>query len=395
MPRQTRTNLVAFNIQCSILNGDKDSSQQQTTEPTAPNSQSSPTNYIMATSVSIPLTPDDDRSNESLIFETLRNSGAVKCLSFSAQPLLPDSALRPYITTRPNFTGACSMSVASSLLPHLQELCFDSLKISNWGKVLMEATRQNRKLEMHLNECEISESAASALRYALQTNRIKQLHLVDCSCSTEVIQEISSGLRNTKSLVTLYLRGLVSPGRPCPLPRLTQDICYMIRSNAALTDLGLDCTNLRDDDLSSIARAIEGHQTLMSLDVSTNGFFGAPSIKNVMSMTKLVPTLRTIDLGFCNLNSEALDILATCLLGNNTVQELILSGNVIDDTSAILFGTLLHENKVLKTLQVDACDLSSAGFTSIVAGLASNVALDKFVAVMNPRLDRSALKTYC
>jgi hypothetical protein len=122
--------------------------------------------------------------------------------------------------------------------------------------------------------------------------------------------------------------------------------------------------------------------------------FGAPGIMNVMSMTRLVPTLRKIDLGFCNLNSEALYILATRLVGNNTVQQLVLSGNAIDDNSAIRLGTLLRGNEVLKTLEVERCNLSSAGFTSIVAGLASNVALDKFVALENPRLDRSALETY-
>ena len=167
----------------------------------------------------------------------------------------------------------------------------------------------------------------------------------------------------------------------------------MLRRNAALTDLQLVGMNLGDGDLSLIARAIEGHQTVMSLNVSRNTF-RAPGIMDLMSMARLVPTLREVDLVFYSLNSEALAILTIRLLGNKTVQKLDLSGNEIDDASAILFGSLLSGNEDLKTLGMDKCNLSSAGSTSIVAGLVSNIALDKFVAFENPRIDDSALETY-
>ena len=65
----------------------------------------------------------------------------------------------------------------------------------------MESTTQNSKLKMYVCSCEILESAESALRYALQTNRIKLLRLDYCSFSTEGMQELTSGLRNTESLL--------------------------------------------------------------------------------------------------------------------------------------------------------------------------------------------------
>ena len=92
--------------------------------------------------------------------------------------------------------------------------------------------------------------------------------------------------------------------------------------------------------------------------------------------------------------SEALTIHATRLVGNKTVQKLDLSGNEINDNSAILFSSLLRGNEVLKILRVGACNLSSAGFRHMVAGLASNVALDDFSACENPWIDNSALETY-
>ena len=342
----------------------------------------------MTTSVDITLTSDNG-SNESLIFETLKKSGAVKHLSFHSNL---------FHHWRHEFTTSCSMSVASSLPPHLQSIEFCKLKIGDWSAVLVESTTQNRKLEIHVQNCDITNIAASALRYALQTNRIKQLHVRSCSFSTEEgIQEISSGLRNTESLVTLYLSGLrgpLSPGLRCPLSRLIQDICLMIRRNAALTHLQLHRMNLGDDDLSLIARAIEGHQTLISLDVSGNTLFGAPGIMDLVSMTMRVPTLREVNLKNCSLNSEALAMLATRLVGNQTVQKLDLSGSAIDDASAVLFRYLLHGNEFLKILEVAMCNLSSAGFMSIVAGLAWNVALDEFMAGENPQIDSSALETY-
>ena len=340
----------------------------------------------MATSVQIELT-DDNGSNESLIFETLKNSGIVKCLSFHSNSF----------GLRPDFTTACSMSAAFSLLPHLRSIVFDTLNIGDWSTDLMESTTQNHKLELHVRNCEISESAASALRYALQTNRIKLLDLGSCSFSTEGIQEISSGLRNTENLVTLYLSDLhshLSPGLRCPLSTLIQDVCLMIRrKNTALTDLQLTGMDLGDDGLSLITRAIERHQTLMSLDVWSNTF-GALGIMNLMSMIRLVPTLCEVNFTCCDLSSEALAILATCLAGNKTVHKLDLTKNEIDDASAILFGTLLHGNEVLKILEVGECNLTPAGFTSIMAGLALNVALDEFSAYENPRVDNSALETY-
>ena len=141
----------------------------------------------------------------------------------------------------------------------------------------------------------------------------------------------------------------------------------MLRRNAALTDLQLVGMNLGDGDLSLIARAIEGHQTVMSLNVSRNTF-RVPGIMDLMSMARLVPTLREVDLVFYSLNSEALAILTIRLLGNKTVQKLDLSGNEINDNSAILFSSLLRGNEVLKILRVGACNLSSAGFRHIVAG---------------------------
>ena len=342
-----------------------------------PNSHSASTNYAMTTSVLIELTSDKNRSNESIIFETLKNSGSVKCLTFCSNTFpLPD------------FTATCSMWAVSSLLPHLQSIIFDELKISDWSTVLIEATTQNRKLEMHAVSCKISESAAPALRCALQTNRIKMFHLSDCSFSTEVIQEISAGLQNTESLVTLSFARLSGP-----LSTLIQATCLMIRRNAALTDLVLNRMHLGDDDLSLITRAIEGHQTLIALNVSSNTF-GAPGIMNFMSMIRLVPTLHKVNLRYCNLNSEALTTLATRLVGNSTVQQLYLGKNEIDDAGAILFATLLRGNEVLKTLQLKQCNLSSSGFTQIVAGLASNVALDEFAADENQRIDGFALETY-
>jgi hypothetical protein len=335
----------------------------------------------MTTSVRIKLTSDNG-SNESLILETLKKSGTVKHLTIVSNNF----------DLRSDFTTA--MSAASGA--QLQSISFNSLKIGNWSTVLIESTTQNRKLEIHMHMCEISESAASALRCALQTNIIKQLHVNRCSFPTELIQEISSGLRNTESLVTLSLaclRGPFSSGLRGPLSTLIQDICLMIRRNAALSDLRLIDMDLKDDDLSFITRAIEGHQTLVSLDVSSNQF-GAPGIMDLLTMTILVPTLLEVNLGCCGLDSEALAILATHLVGNKTVQKLDLAGGEIDDASAILFCTLLRGNEVLKTLKVGDCDLSSAGFTSIVAGLASNVALDEFVAYENPRIDSSALETY-
>jgi len=147
----------------------------------------------MTTSVRIKLTSDNG-SNESLILETLKKSGTVKHLTIVSNNF----------DLRSDFTTA--MSAASGA--QLQSISFNSLKIGNWSTVLMESTTHNRKLEIHMHMCEISESAASALRYALQTNRIKLLDLGSCSLSTEGIREISSGLRNTENLVTLYLSDL-------------------------------------------------------------------------------------------------------------------------------------------------------------------------------------------
>ena len=134
-----------------------------------------------------------------------------------------------------------------------------------------------------------------------------------------------------------------------------------LRKNKTLVSLKLNGNQLSDKGVSAIAKILEAaNQTLETLDLGSNDITDQGAI-DLGAMLKTNTTLTNLDLSMNRLGERGVRYLANALDGDNKgLKRLSLRTNKsITDSSADLLATMIRCNKILDTLDVGNCSLST------------------------------------
>ncbi|XP_077320196.1 NACHT, LRR and PYD domains-containing protein 3-like isoform X1 [Lithobates pipiens] len=225
------------------------------------------------------------------------------------------------------------------------------------------------------------------LMEALTTTRIEQLdlsynHLTDSSCP-----HLASAIRNNRTLRTLNLskNNLKGPHFRDLMAALT---------TSRIEELQLSSNHLTDSSCPHLASGIRNNQTLRRLDLSKNNLDG-PHFRDLMeALTKSRieelllknneltdsscphlasgirnnQTLRTLDLSGNNLEGPHFRDLMEALI-TSQIEELLLVGNHLKESSCLHLASGIHNNQKLRILNLSHNNLEGPDFKVLMEAL--------------------------
>ncbi|XP_077346632.1 NACHT, LRR and PYD domains-containing protein 3-like isoform X1 [Lithobates pipiens] len=225
------------------------------------------------------------------------------------------------------------------------------------------------------------------LMEALTTSRIEELHfngnrLTDSSCTP-----LASGIRNNQTLRELGLSGNNLEG-----PHFSDLMSALPTSR--IEELHLNDNHLTDSSCPHLASGIRNNQTLSKLHLCRNNLKG-PHLRDLMTAlptsrieelflnsnnmkssacTHLAlgirnnQTLKKFDLSYNNLEGPHFDDLMTALT-TSRIEELLLYGNKMSDSSCTHLALGIRNNQTLKKLDLSNKNLGGPHFSDLMTAL--------------------------
>ncbi|XP_072288078.1 NACHT, LRR and PYD domains-containing protein 12-like [Pyxicephalus adspersus] len=227
--------------------------------------------------------------------------------------------------------------------------------------------------KLSLRKCKIQSEGVKKLSPAL--HNIKNLSLVKRTLDDSSCPHLASGIRNNRTLRTLdlsenYLKGLHFRG-------LMEAV-----TTSQIEELFLAGNFLDDSSCPHLASGIRNNQTLRTLDLSDN-YLQGPHLRDLMEavttsqIEKLLladikldysscphlasgirnnRTLRTLDLSNNDLKGPHFRDLMEAVT-TSQIEELLLAGNNLDDSSCPDLASGIRNNRTLRTLDLSDNDL--------------------------------------
>jgi hypothetical protein len=134
--------------------------------------------------------------------------------------------------------------------------------------------------------------------------------------------------------------------------------CAALAENISVKDIHIEISESNDEDLTSLAKAIEKNQAVESIvfDVSSSmGDKGADALANAIKFNK---TLRKITIPFMKLSSQSAINLVNSLKYNQTLREIGIFCPNIEDECVIALAHVLERNDTLRKVSLDSNNLS-------------------------------------
>ncbi|XP_073485507.1 NACHT, LRR and PYD domains-containing protein 12-like isoform X2 [Aquarana catesbeiana] len=225
------------------------------------------------------------------------------------------------------------------------------------------------------------------LMEALPTSRIEELHLYGSRLTDSSCTHLASGIRNNQTL-----RGLGLSGNNLEGPHFSDLMTALTTSR--IEELLLNDNHLTDSSCPLLASGIRNNQTLSKLHLCRNNLEG-PHFRDLMtalttsrieelflnsnnmkssSCTHLAlgirnnQTLKRFDLSYNNLEGPHFDELMIALT-TSRIEELLLYGNKMSDSSCTHLVLGIRNNQTLKKLDLSNKNLGGPHFSDLMTAL--------------------------
>ena len=208
----------------------------------------------------------------------------------------------------------------------IQTLILDSNKLtSTTGFFIADALNKNHTLQtLSLNHNEITSSGLESLLNVINNNNHSLLHLYlgDNKLQKDEFDQIAMFFNSNPPLKTIDLsNNVISP--------LCSNIMGVNLKKAKLLKcLKLNNTKMDEESGPQFLNFI--HETnIEELELNMN-FFGESGPFLIMNKIKSSPNIRKLSLKNCAVTPVFLNIIAQCIIGNKTLEEINLEGNDFD-----------------------------------------------------------------
>lgn len=159
----------------------------------------------------------------------------------------------------------------------------------------------------------------------------------------------------------------------------------MLPASKSLQHLNLQDNKISGTAIVSLDRRLSPHPSLTSLNLSNNpiGPDVGPQFAHLLKTNR---SLKSLDLRNTELNDTAVGEIIDALRdnNNNTLTQLNLSGNLLDNTGAMDIRDLLTNNKTLQYLDLSQTEIKDNGLKKIGLGLIKNKTILKLLLTGNP-----------
>ncbi|XP_072553204.1 ribonuclease inhibitor-like isoform X2 [Salminus brasiliensis] len=283
----------------------------------------------------------------------------------------------------------------------LKELNLSENKLQDSGvKKLSEGLKSEHcKLEtLRLNTCNLTETSCSDLASVLRSvNSLKDLNLTENKLWDSGVKELSGGLKSEHcKLETLSLERCSLTDKSC------SDLASVLRSVKSLKDLNLSENNLQDSGVkklseglksehckletlslercaltdkscSDLASVLSSVNSLKDLNLSNNNLRNSGVEKLSEGLKSEHCKLETLSLERCALTEESCSDLASVLSSVNSLKDLNLSENNLQDSGVKkLSEGLKSEHCKLETLRLSYCVITDTGCAALTSALTEN-----------------------
>lgn len=285
------------------------------------------------------------------------------------------------------------------VLVHL-DLSNNNLTSDGAGKLLRALVGHSSLYSLNLGSCEALHKnklgkacGAEIQRYLTLTEVIGVLNFYGTGI-IECIPEISEGLENNKSLVSLNLGGnYLSPSHITTLIQslkktqlllldlsdnlISNEGCASIAEILAL-DFSLEQLFLHNNNISfkgckSIFGALYSNYNLKKLDLSCNPLHYFPT--DISYALENNTCLKDCNFSDCSLTKEAINYLGKILIKNKGLEVLNISSNSIEDLWLQVLCNSLEKNFILKSLNLSKNRIKNTGAKLLSEALKLNQSL--------------------
>ena len=151
-------------------------------------------------------------------------------------------------------------------------------------------------------------------------------------------------------------------------------VATLLAGNHSITDIFLRDCGADDECIEAFIDSIEKSKGLVNVDLSFNPLElrGATFISRQLRSLK---RLKSLDLSSCRFGAAGIRLICEGMVGNSTIQVLILLNNEAGDEGAAAIGIMLRENSSLAHLDIQSNKISSVGACLIGDGLMGNKTL--------------------
>ncbi|XP_076130247.1 NACHT, LRR and PYD domains-containing protein 12-like [Alosa pseudoharengus] len=226
--------------------------------------------------------------------------------------------------------------------------------------------------ELDLSYNPLKDSGVELLSAGLKhTNcRLDTLRLVQCRLSGDSCKEISSVFQSENSL----LRELDLSRNPLKDSGVELLSAGLKHTNCRLDTLRLAECKLSENSWKIVATVLQSPNSLIELDLSHNDLEDS----GVQLLSKGLPSphckLQTLRLAYCKLTDKSCEIVASVLQSANSLQLLDLSENDLGDSGVQLLSKgLSSSNCKIHTLRLSDCLISEKGCGFLASALTSHL----------------------
>ncbi|XP_072466334.1 NACHT, LRR and PYD domains-containing protein 12-like isoform X2 [Notamacropus eugenii] len=261
-----------------------------------------------------------------------------------------------------------------------------------WEDLFSVVNKNQNLKELHLFHTRFVDSRMENLSAALRNPKceLRKLSLASCCLTSICSQNLFSALNHNKSLKDLDLsKNFFSEKEIKLLFKALEN------QNCTLEKLSLQSCYLSPASFQSLFTALNNNKSLKVLDLSKN-FLAEKEIQLLCkALENKTCKLEKLSLQCCGLSPLCFQILFSALLCNNSLKDLDVSGNFIDDrASKLLCKALENQNCKLEKLSLGSCTFSPTWSQNLFSALLCNNSL-KDLDVSGNFIDDRAGKLLC
>ncbi|CAD2215878.1 hypothetical protein AGDE_02804 [Angomonas deanei] len=245
-------------------------------------------------------------------------------------------------------------------------------KVGPDGAVLLQKALEKNTyltyLDLSMNEIGSSGGECIAEVLAIPTSLLSTLLLYGNYLGSSGVSFICDAMRGNRELKRLHLGNNNATDESC------QKIGEMLKSNKSLEMLDLRLNNISVGGMKEICKGLEQNQTLREIILSGNplGPIGADELSKCLCKHQR-SALTTVDLSSCNLGTTGGARIAVLLRSSNSIRELNLSDNSLDDESAIALASGMKFSVSLTTADLSCNDIGEEGASHLVEAINENI----------------------